>query len=203
MTCMPNFIQKSNFLHEALLIPLESNMKSDKICGKSFVLINAMIFVFSGKNIPSWDPLVSSFRLLRCLHHARGRPVRNKWLAHFIRLSNPTSRFLGTPTGRNTNRPTDQQTHQQVRTEEHLHPNTAFMQLYYRSYHRWYQEMHERANCNLIENNIVQTYFKAFLIPARIAKSKVARVWAGNNKANSEINCWLYGSLNVPAPISF
>ena len=104
------------------------------------------------------------------------RPVRNKWLAHFIRLSNPTSRFLGTPTGRNTNRPIDQQTHQQVRTEEHLHPNTAFMQLYYRSYHRWYQEMHERANCNLIENNIVQTYFKAFLIPARIAKSKVARV---------------------------
>ena len=35
------------------------------------------------------------------------RPVRNKWLAHFIRLSNPTSRFLGTPTGRNTNIPTD------------------------------------------------------------------------------------------------
>ena len=129
---------------------------------------------------------------------ARGRPVRNKWLAHFIRLSNPTSRFLGTPTGRNTNTPTGENNWGTPTCKYCI-----YMQLYYRSYHRSYQEMHVRANCNLIANDMLQTFFKAFLIPARIAKSKVARVWAGNNKANSEINCWLYGSLNVPAPISF
>ena len=77
-------------------------------------MINAKVFLFWGKNTRS-DPLVSSFRhpvieMLALPVARKGqepRPVRNKWLAHFIRLSNPTSRFLDTPTGRNTNTPID------------------------------------------------------------------------------------------------
>ena len=71
------------------------------------------------------------------------RPVRNKWLAHFIRLSNPTSRFLDTPTGRNANRPTDSPNGRNNRGT----PKCKYcMQLYYRSYHRRYQEMLVKTN---------------------------------------------------------
>ena len=68
-------------------------------------------FYFGGKHsVRSFGILVPVIEMLALPVARKGqepRPVRNKWLAHFIRLSNPTSRFLDTPTGRNTNTPID------------------------------------------------------------------------------------------------
>ena len=68
-------------------------------------------FNFGGKHsVRSFGILVPVIEMLAPAVARKGqepRPVRNKWLAHFIRLSNPTSRFLDTSTGRNTNAPID------------------------------------------------------------------------------------------------
>ena len=74
-------------------------------------MINAMVFLFWGKTLRRsfgiLVPVIEMLALPVARKEQEPRPVRNKWLAHFIRLSNPTSRFLDTPTGRNTNTPID------------------------------------------------------------------------------------------------